>query len=115
MHPFELSTAERILTLAVGNMQEEQKGTLDSELATVISSIALACKQIASLVTRSGISNLTGAAGGANFSVSPRPSLQQMPTSLAHALLLLLPSDLGLVAHEGICSSSQHLAELSGN
>lgn len=51
-------------------MQEEQKGTVDSELATVLSSIALACKQIASLVTRAGISNLTGLGGMANSSVS---------------------------------------------
>ena len=50
-------------------MQEESKGTLDSELATVISSIALACKQISSLVTRAGVSNLTGVAGSANESV----------------------------------------------
>lgn len=49
--------------------QEEQAGHIDSELAVVISSIALACKQIASLVTRSGISNLTGVSGSANFSV----------------------------------------------
>ena len=55
--------------------QEEQAGNIDSELATVISSIALACKQISSLVTRSGISNLTGAAGGANFSVGPSFSM----------------------------------------
>ena len=51
-------------------MQEEQKGTVDTELATVLSSIALACKQIASLVTRAGISNLTGLGGMANSSVS---------------------------------------------
>ena len=51
--------------------QEEAKGTLDSELATVLSSIALACKQISSLVTRAGVSNLTGVAGSANESVSP--------------------------------------------
>lgn len=50
-------------------MQEEAKGTVDSELATVLSSIALACKQIASLVNRAGVSNLTGAAGLANASV----------------------------------------------
>ena len=50
-------------------MQEEAKGTLDGELATVLSSIALACKQIASLVTRAGVSNLTGVAGAANSSV----------------------------------------------
>lgn len=43
---------------------------MDSELATVLSSIALACKQIASLVTRAGISNLTGLGGMANSSVS---------------------------------------------
>lgn len=51
-------------------MQEEQKGTLDGELATVIASIALACKQISSLVNRANISNLTGLDGaGQNFSV----------------------------------------------
>ena len=47
-------------------LQEEQKGTLDYELAAVISSIALACKQIASLVQRAGISNLMGLAGEQN-------------------------------------------------
>ena len=49
--------------------QEQAKGTLDGELATVLSSIATACKQIASLVTRAGISNLTGMAGAANIQV----------------------------------------------
>ena len=49
--------------------QEQMKGTLDGELATVLSSIAVACKQIASLVTRAGISNLTGMAGAANIQV----------------------------------------------
>ena len=58
------------LTACCACMQEEQKGTIDSELATVLSSIALACKQIASLVTRAGISNLTGLGGMANSSVS---------------------------------------------
>ena len=42
---------------------------MDGELATVIASIALACKQIASLVNRAGISNLTGLDGGEKFSV----------------------------------------------
>ncbi len=46
--------------------QEEQKKTIDGELAIVLSSVALACKQISSLVSRSGISNLTGAAGAQN-------------------------------------------------
>jgi hypothetical protein len=50
--------------------QEEQKGTLDTELATVISSISLACKQIAAAVGRAGISSLTGVAGtGENVQV----------------------------------------------
>jgi fructose-1,6-bisphosphatase I len=53
-------------------LQEEMKGTIDGELATVISSISLACKQIASLVSRSGISNLTGAAGAQNVQVTAR-------------------------------------------
>jgi fructose-1,6-bisphosphatase I len=50
-------------------VQEEAKGTIDGELATVLSSIATACKQIASLVNRAGISNLTGLAGQANVQV----------------------------------------------
>lgn len=43
------------------------EGRVDIELATVISSIATACKQIASLVNRAGISNLTGLAGETNI------------------------------------------------
>ena len=49
-------------------VQEEQAGRIDNELAVVLSSIAVACKQIASMVNRAGISNLTGAAGEQNFS-----------------------------------------------
>eukprot|EP00879_Flechtneria_rotunda_P001040 GHRR01001177.1.p1 GENE.GHRR01001177.1~~GHRR01001177.1.p1 ORF type:complete len:412 (+),score=129.36 GHRR01001177.1:145-1380(+) len=44
-------------------LQEERQGKLDSELATVLSSIQLACKQITAAVGRSGISSLTGVAG----------------------------------------------------
>ena len=47
--------------------QQEMEGRVDIELATVISSIATACKQIASLVNRAGISNLTGLAGETNI------------------------------------------------
>ena len=49
------------------NKQEQANGSLDPELAVVLSSVATACKQIASLVNRSGISNLTGLAGAANI------------------------------------------------
>lgn len=47
---------------------------MDGELAIVLSSIALACKQIASLVTRAGISNLTGLGGMSNSSVRSIPA-----------------------------------------
>lgn len=51
-------------------LQMERQGKLDSELATVLSSISLACKQIAAAVGRSGISSLTGVAGtGENVQV----------------------------------------------
>lgn len=56
-------------------LQEEMKGTIDGELAIVISSTALACKQIASLVNRAGVSNLTGLAGAANVQVKSSPAL----------------------------------------
>jgi fructose-1,6-bisphosphatase I len=57
-------------------LQLEKAGTINNELAVVISSIGLACKQIASLVNRSGISNLTGLAGAANIQV---PLAHPMP------------------------------------
>lgn len=47
-------------------LKQEQSGVIDGELTVVLSSIALACKQIASLVQRAGISNLTGLQGGMN-------------------------------------------------
>jgi len=55
-----------IFTLTTWLLKEERQGHIDSELATVIASIAFACKQIASLVNRAGISNLTGVAGNTN-------------------------------------------------
>lgn len=53
-------------TLTTFLLKEEASGRIEPELAVVISSIALACKQIATLVARSGISNLTGLAGETN-------------------------------------------------
>jgi fructose-1,6-bisphosphatase I len=52
-----------LYTFTTWLLQEERKGNIDSELATVLSSISLACKQIAAAVGRSGISSLTGVAG----------------------------------------------------
>ena len=47
-------------------LMQESSGAIDNELTVVLSSISLACKQIASLVTRAGISNLTGVQGSVN-------------------------------------------------
>lgn len=61
-------------------LQQERQGHIDTELATVISSISLACKQIAAAVGRSGISSLTGVAGtGENVQVGGSAAV------LAHA------------------------------
>lgn len=49
-----------VRTLTTWLLEQERKGNIDNELGVVIASIALACKQIATLVNRSGISNLTG-------------------------------------------------------
>ncbi|KAA8516341.1 hypothetical protein F0562_016634 [Nyssa sinensis] len=48
-------------------LKQEQAGHIDAELTIVISSISLACKQIASLLQRSSIINLTGAHGTVNI------------------------------------------------
>eukprot|EP00899_Mesostigma_viride_P025521 jgi/Mesvir1/6153/Mv00851-RA.1 len=53
-------------TLTTWLLKAEMDGVIDSEMAIVMSSIALACKQIASLVQRAGISNLTGLQGEQN-------------------------------------------------
>jgi len=53
-------------TLTTWLLQQEQAGAIDAELTIVLSSISMACKQIASLVQRAGISNLTGVQGAVN-------------------------------------------------
>lgn len=53
-------------TLTSWLLQQEQAGVIDAELTIVLSSISMACKQIASLVQRAGISNLTGVQGAVN-------------------------------------------------
>lgn len=56
----------QILTLTSWLLKQEQAGDIDAELTIVLSSISMACKQIASLVQRAGISNLTGVQGAVN-------------------------------------------------
>ncbi|RRT55958.1 hypothetical protein B296_00044478 [Ensete ventricosum] len=53
-------------TLTTWLLKQEQAGSIDAELTIVLSSISMACKQIASLVQRAGISNLTGVQGAVN-------------------------------------------------
>ncbi|KAH7666500.1 Fructose-1,6-bisphosphatase protein [Dioscorea alata] len=53
-------------TLTTWLLKQEQAGNIDAELTIVLSSISMACKQIASLVQRAGISNLTGVQGAVN-------------------------------------------------
>lgn len=60
------SNGYEIVTLTGWLLRQEQDGVIDGELTIVLNSISLACKQIASLVQRAGISNLTGLAGAAN-------------------------------------------------
>ena len=48
-------------------LKQEQAGNIDAELTVVLSSISLACKQIASLLQRSSIINLTGGQGTINI------------------------------------------------
>lgn len=55
-----------IETLTGWLLKQEQAGVIDAELTIVLSSISTACKQIASLVQRAGISNLTGVQGAVN-------------------------------------------------
>jgi len=47
-------------------LQQEMEENIDGELAVVLSSIGLACKQIASLVQRAGLQGMTGLAGEQN-------------------------------------------------
>lgn len=53
-------------TLTSWLLKQEQAGNIDAELTIVLSSISMACKQIAVLVQRAGISNLTGVQGAVN-------------------------------------------------
>ena len=56
-----------ITTFTTWLLKQEQAGVIDGELTIVLSSISLACKQIASLVQRAGISNMTGLQGASNI------------------------------------------------
>lgn len=60
------SNQYELQTLTTWVLKQEQKGNLTNEMAIVLSQIAVACKQIASLVQRAGLADMTGAAGAQN-------------------------------------------------
>ncbi|MCL7032595.1 hypothetical protein MKW94_001022 [Papaver nudicaule] len=57
----------KIETLTSWLLKQEKAGNIDAELTIVLSGISMACKQIASLVQRASISNLTGVQGAVNI------------------------------------------------
>lgn len=62
-------------------------GAIDSEMVVVLSSISTACKQIASLVQRAGISNMTGLAGAANIQGEDQKKLDVLSNDVFCAAL----------------------------
>ncbi|KAL8526783.1 hypothetical protein ACS0TY_015843 [Phlomoides rotata] len=63
-------------------LKQEQAGIIDAELTIVLSSISLACKQIASLLQRSSIVNLTGAHGTINIQGEDQKKLDVISNEL---------------------------------
>ncbi|XP_047975275.1 fructose-1,6-bisphosphatase, chloroplastic-like [Salvia hispanica] len=63
-------------------LKQEQAGHIDAELTIVLSSISLACKQIASLLQRSSIFNLTGAHGTINIQGEDQKKLDVISNEL---------------------------------
>ncbi|KAK4377498.1 hypothetical protein RND71_003794 [Anisodus tanguticus] len=71
-----------MVNLTTWLLQQEQAGNIDAELAIVLSSISLACKQIASLLQRSSIVNLTGAQGTVNIQGEDQKKLDVISNEL---------------------------------
>lgn len=78
-----------ILTLTTWLLQQEKSGEIDAELTIVLSSISMACKQIASLVQRAGISNLTGVQGAVNVQGEDQKKLDVVSNEVNDKLALL--------------------------
>ncbi|KAF3492719.1 hypothetical protein DY000_02056143 [Brassica cretica] len=75
-------------TLTGWLLRQEQKGEIDTELTIVMSSIAMACKQIASLVQRAGISNLTGVQGAVNIQGEDQKKLDVVSNEVKYYSLI---------------------------
>lgn len=80
----------QIQTLTGWLLQQEQAGVIDAELTIVISSISMACKQIAALVQRASISNLTGVQGAVNVQGEDQKKLDVVSNEVPFSLPLLL-------------------------
>ncbi|KAK9057776.1 hypothetical protein SSX86_022614 [Deinandra increscens subsp. villosa] len=63
-------------------LKQEQAGLIDAELTIVLSSISLACKQIASLLQRSSIINITGTQGTINIQGEDQKKLDVISNEL---------------------------------
>lgn len=71
-----------MVNLTTWLLQQEQAGNIDAELAIVLSSISLACKQIASLLQRSSIINITGTQGTVNIQGEDQKKLDVISNEL---------------------------------
>lgn len=81
-----------IITLTSWLLQQEQKGIIDAELTIVLSSISMACKQIASLVQRANISNLTGTQGAVNIQGEDQKKLDVISNEVSNNQNYIFPS-----------------------
>ncbi|CAN4126200.1 unnamed protein product [Withania somnifera] len=75
-------TRYEMINLTTWLLQQEQAGNIDAELAIVLSSISLACKQIASLLQRSSIVDITGAQGTVNIQGEDQKKLDVISNEL---------------------------------
>ncbi|XVF55152.1 hypothetical protein PTKIN_Ptkin06aG0013600 [Pterospermum kingtungense] len=92
-----------IQTLTNWLLKQEQAGVIDAELTIVISSISMACKQIASLMQRTSISNLTGVQGAANVQGEDQKKLDVVSNEVLlsnMSILKLLDGRTGIIASE---------------
>ncbi|KAG6640155.1 hypothetical protein CIPAW_10G153100 [Carya illinoinensis] len=72
----------QIENLTTWLLKQEQAGNIDAELTVVLSSISLACKQIASLLQRSSIIDLTGGHGTINIQGEDQKKLDVISNEL---------------------------------
>lgn len=82
----------QIENLTTWLLKQEQAGNIDAELTVVLSSISLACKQIASLLQRSSIINLTGAHGTINIQGEDQKKLDvisnEVPFTITFSIII---------------------------